>query len=155
MHALALEFTYLWKLNREHWLRVWCHICMRLQLWTGTSALTRARPCSHVHTASSLWTAGSVCSVSALFVPSVSHNGPCAVCVCTAPTAQTALVSDPFGIQAHSEAGFCWRRTQNCQGLAPGRACKTGAKFIEKSGRLSEMHLIHVARRFIDNVSAI
>lgn len=102
MHALALEFTYLWKLNREHWLRVWCHICMRLQLWTGTSALTRARPCSHVHTASSLWTAGSVCSVSALFVPSVSHNGPCAVCVCTAPTAQTALVSDPFGIQAHS-----------------------------------------------------
>lgn len=49
MHALALEFTYLWKLNRAHWHKVWLHICIWPQLWTGTSARTRA----HTHTLNS------------------------------------------------------------------------------------------------------
>lgn len=50
MHALALEFTYLWKLNREHWLGVWRHICMWPQLWTGASAFKHARARSRAHT---------------------------------------------------------------------------------------------------------
>lgn len=152
MHALALEFTYLWKLNRDHWLRVWRHICMWLQLWTGTSALTRAHACSHIHTYSSLWTAGSVSSANTIFVPSVSHNGPCTVCVCTAPRAQTAVVSVPFGIQAHSEARFCWRHTHKTLKAWPQVAlAKQGPSSLRNQ---AEMHLIHVAQYFIDNVSA-
>lgn len=56
--------------------------------------------------------------------------------------AQTALVSVPFAIQAHCEARFCEDAHKPGEGLASGRAGKTGAKFIEKSSRISEMHLI-------------
>lgn len=106
MHALALEFTYLWKLNREHWLKVWPHICIWPQLWTGTSARTRAHA-AHTHMGTWLWTAGSVCSASGSFLLlSVSHNDPCTVCVCTAPSSNSVHFR-PIAIQAHSEAGFC------------------------------------------------
>lgn len=76
MHASAQEFTYLWKLNREHWLRVWRHICMWPQLWTGTSALARARA-RGAHSEQ----LGVFAVREALVGPSVSHNGPVR-CLC-------------------------------------------------------------------------
>lgn len=48
-------------------------------------------------TGSSLWTAGSVCSVrSVCAFPPSRTMASCAVCVCTAPRAQTAFVYIPF-----------------------------------------------------------
>lgn len=48
-------------------------------------------------TGSSLWTAGSVCSVrSVCAFPPSRTIASCAVCVCTAPRAQTAFVYVPF-----------------------------------------------------------
>lgn len=76
MHASAQEFTYLWKLNRAHWLRVWRHICMWPQLWTGTSALARARA-----RGAGSEQLGVFAVREALVGPSVSHNGPMR-CLC-------------------------------------------------------------------------
>lgn len=144
MHALALEFTYLWKLNREHWLKVWPHICIWPQLWTGTSARTRAHA-AHTHMGTWLWTAGSVCSASGSFLLlSVSHNDPCTVCVCTAPSSNSVHFR-PIAIQAHSQAGFCEDAHKPGKAWPQAALGKTGAKFIEKSTRMSEMHLIHFA----------
>lgn len=149
MHALALKFTYLWKLNRGHWLRVWRHICMWPQLWTGRKCINMCRH-THTHAREERTLNSWECLQCERVVRCLRlAQWPCAVCVCTAPRAQTEFVSVSFAIQAHSEARFCWRRTQNCQGLAPGRTCKTGAKFIEKSRRISDMHLIHVAFCFL------
>ena len=146
MHALALEFTYLWKLNREHWHKVWLHICIWPQLLTGTSAWTR----THTHMQTSLWTAGSVCSASGSFaLLSVSHNDPCTVCVCTAPSSNSARFR-PLRHSSTLRGQLLWSRTQTREGLASGHTRKTGAKFIEKSTRISEMHLIeHLALCFL------
>lgn len=150
MHALALEFTYLRKLNREHWHKVWLHICIWPQLWTGTSARCNVHMQTHLQTW--LWTAGSVCSPFVLL--SISHNDPCAVCVCTAPSSNSVRFrSTLWGsllLRTHTKPG---------EGLASGsRSENKRAKFIEKSARISEMHLIHFAPCFsppaIDNVLA-
>lgn len=74
------------------------------------------------------------------WLSSAPHNEPCAVCVCSAPSSNSAGFR-PQATRAHSEARFC-------QGThKPGRlglgshSGKREAKFAGKSTRISEMHL--------------
>lgn len=163
MHASASEFTYLRKLNREHWLRAWPHICISPQLWTGTSAqghvhrLAGAHARTHTHIrmrtcAVNSWVVFAVRAAPSLSAPSRTMTRAL-VCVCTAPSSNSAR----FRPLRHSSALWglpLWGRTQK-----PGKrlGCRsqkkknmdTGAKFVEKSTRIWEIHLIHGVLAFL------
>lgn len=121
MHASASEFTYLRKLNREHWLRAWPHICISPQLWTGTSAqghvhrLAGAHARTHTHIrmqtcAVNSWVVFAVRAAPSLSAPSRTMTRAL-VCVCTAPSSNSAR----FRPLRHSSALWglpLWGRTQ-------------------------------------------
>lgn len=129
MHALALEFTYLWKLNRDHWLRVWRHICMWVQLWTGTSALTRARVCSHTHTHRAdseqlgVFAVWARCS----FPPSSTMARALSV-FALRPQLKQRLFPSPLAFRRALRLAFVEDAHGTVKAWPPGCSCKTGGQ---------------------------
>lgn len=79
---------------------------------------------------------------------SLPHTMTHALSVFALHLAQTAFVSVPLPFKHTLRLAFVKTHT-NREGLASGRTWKTGAKFIEKSTRISDMHLIHFALCFL------
>lgn len=79
---------------------------------------------------------------------SLSHTMTHALSVFALHLTQTACVSVLLPFKHTLRLAFVKTHT-NREGLAPGRNGKTRAKFIEKSTRISEMHLIHFAPCFL------
>lgn len=148
MHALALEFTYLRKLNTEHWLKVWTHTCIWPQLWTGTSAWTHAHAHTHSHANLTLNSWECLQCEWVIRFPLCLTQWPMH-CLCLHCTKlKQRVFPSPLPFKHTLRVAFVKTHT-NWEGLASGRTQKTRAKFIEKSSRISEMHLIHLAPCFL------